>query len=402
MEAAGSSAHGWLLSLGHLWIAACFQDRAPVDGRMAGRLGRRYPPGLAGKHFHHRVGQVSAARGRVGRRLRRHGGRCGRNAHGKDRWLHSRVDRLVPTPVNPRLSRCTCSRSCSCSQTSACSGGDRVGPRSSAVGLARRTLSSSRCGMCSGSLSDPSMSGALSEGGFVSSVVNKERECNNKKQGMDNPSPADMRISEARKGRSFMRKVLFSAVILRMAVCLSALGLMAQAPVGQIFGTILDPTGAPIAGASVVVTNLATGQTFGLKTDASGDYVVRELRPGEYSVTASSTGFKQVVRTPITLVAFQDSRVDVPLELGTTSEKITVSGDAPQVDTRSMVLGSEVDNKLLAEMPIGDRNIIETINYTPGVEHVTPGNNVNRNQQRVNIEGNRSYSTNEQLDGASM
>jgi len=199
-----------------------------------------------------------------------------------------------------------------------------------------------------------------------------------------------------------MRKIRFSAVVLGMAVCLSALGLMAQTPVGHIFGTILDPVGAPIAAASVVVTNLATGQTFDLKTDASGDYVVRELPPGEYSVTASSTGFKQVVRTPITLVAFQDSRVDVTLALGATSEKIVVSWAMPQVDTRSIVLGNYVENKLLAEMPINNRNIIETINYTPGVEHVSPGNNVNRNQQRVNIEGNRSYSTNEQLDGASM
>ena len=142
-----------------------------------------------------------------------------------------------------------------------------------------------------------------------------------------------------------MRKIRFSAVVLGMAVCLSALGLMAQTPVGHIFGTILDPVGAPIAAASVVVTNLATGQTFDLKTDASGDYVVRELPPGEYSVTASSTGFKQVVRTPITLVAFQDSRVDVTLALGATSEKIVVSWAMPQVDTRSIVLGNYVENK---------------------------------------------------------
>ncbi|HYY72703.1 MAG TPA: carboxypeptidase regulatory-like domain-containing protein [Candidatus Bathyarchaeia archaeon] len=189
---------------------------------------------------------------------------------------------------------------------------------------------------------------------------------------------------------------------LLMAVLLFALGLGAQAPVGQIFGTVLDPSRAPIAAASVVVTNLATGQTFDIKTDVSGDYVVRELPPGEYSVTASSTGFKQVVRTPITLVAFEDSRVDVTLQLGPTSEKVVVTSDIPQVDTRLSTLGNAVDDRLLMEMPINNRNVIETINYTPGVEHVTPGNNVNRNQQRVNIAGNRSYSTNEQLDGASM
>ena len=53
-------------------------------------------------------------------------------------------------------------------------------------------------------------------------------------------------------------------------------------------------------------------------------------------------------------------------------------------------------------MPISNRNIVDMINLTPGVGHVSQGNNVNRNQQRLNIEGNRSYSTNVQLDGGSM
>src|SRR5438045_743952 len=199
-----------------------------------------------------------------------------------------------------------------------------------------------------------------------------------------------------------MRNIRFCFAVLVTAVFLSALGLMAQIPVGQIFGTVLDPTGASIAGASVTVTNLATGQTFNIKTDVSGNYVVRELPPGEYSLTASSSGFKQLIRTPITVAAFQDSRVDATLQIGATTDKIVVSAGVPQVDTRSSTLGNGVDAKLIKEMPINARNIIETINYTPGVEHVSAGNNVNRNQQRVNIEGNRSYSTNVQLDAASM
>src|SRR5256885_4384203 len=76
-----------------------------------------------------------------------------------------------------------------------------------------------------------------------------------------------------------MRNIRFCFAVLVTAVFLSALGLMAQIPVGQIFGTVLDPTGASIAGASVTVTNLATGQTFNIKTDVSGNYVVRELPP---------------------------------------------------------------------------------------------------------------------------
>ncbi len=178
--------------------------------------------------------------------------------------------------------------------------------------------------------------------------------------------------------------------------------LRAQTPVGQILGTVRDPSGLPIAGAPVVVTNLATAQAIRTLTDAAGDYLVRELPPGEYSVAASFAGFKQVVRTPVTLVAFQNARVDLPLEIGAPNENVVVSADAPQVDTRSNTLGALVDHKLITEMPINNRNIIETLNYTPGVEHVAPGNNVNRNQQRLNVAGNRAYSTNVQLDGGSM
>src|SRR5215469_5368473 len=197
-----------------------------------------------------------------------------------------------------------------------------------------------------------------------------------------------------------------SARILRAALVsimlFSALGIVAQSPVGQILGTVKDPSGLPIVGASVVVTNLATGQAFDLTTDAGGDYLARELPPGQYSVTGSFTGFKRLVRTPVTLVAFQNARVDLPLELGATSQNVVVTEEIPQVDTRSNTLGSLVSSKLITEMPISDRNIINTLNYTPGVEHISAGNNVNRNQQRLNIAGNRSYSTNTQLDGAAM
>lgn len=193
-----------------------------------------------------------------------------------------------------------------------------------------------------------------------------------------------------------------SCTFLILVLLLSALGASGQAPVGQILGTVKDPSGLAIPGAAVVVTNLATGQTFNLKTDSSGDYLVRALPPGEYSVEASFTGFRPLLRTPVTLVAFQNARVDLALELGATTATVTVSAEAPQVDTRSNTLGALVGQRQLTEMPINSNNIIYTINYTPGVQNVSAGNNVNRNQQRINIAGNRSYSTNTQLDGAAQ
>lgn len=178
-----------------------------------------------------------------------------------------------------------------------------------------------------------------------------------------------------------MSRARFYGAVLIAAVLLSPLGAMAQSPVGQILGTVHDPSGAVVVGATVTVTNVETGQEFKTTTNQAGDYLVRDLPPGSYAVIASSSGFADVALS-LTLVAFQNARVDLTLQVGGTSETVTVSAAPPQVDTRSNTLGALVDNRLITEMPIANRNIIETVNYTPGVGHVSPGNNVNRAQQR--------------------
>lgn len=198
-----------------------------------------------------------------------------------------------------------------------------------------------------------------------------------------------------------MKRLFVSALALLLVASAIVVG-RAQSTTGQIMGTVKDPTGLPLPGAAVSVTNLQTGQKAEIKSNEAGDYLARELPPGNYSVSATFSGFKQVLRTNINVVAFQNVRVDLPLEIGAASDQVVVTAEVPQVDTRSNTLGTVVPTRLLAEMPIADRNIINTLNYTPGVQHVSAGNNVNRNQQRLNIAGNRSYSTNTQLDGASM
>lgn len=199
-----------------------------------------------------------------------------------------------------------------------------------------------------------------------------------------------------------MKRLFLTCFAALLLSSIAVLASTAQTPVGQILGTVKDPSGLALPGATVVVTNLQTGQKLTLKSNEGGDYLARELQPGNYSVTGSLSGFKEIIRTPITLAAFQNARIDLPLEIGAVSDEIVVSSAPPQVDTHSNTLGALVDQRQITEMPIADRNIINTLNYTPGVQHVSPGNNVNRNQQRLNIQGNRAYSTNVQLDGASM
>lgn len=183
---------------------------------------------------------------------------------------------------------------------------------------------------------------------------------------------------------------------------LAAVFLNAQAPVGQIHGTVTDSGGLVIPSAPIVITEPSTGQRYEAASDEFGAYLVRALPPGEYTVTVHVEGFTQLVRQGIAVGALQNVRVDLKLEVGTTSQSIVVTGEVPQVDTRSGTLGTTIDDKKIVDLPLSGRNLVSFTNLAPGVTRISTANNVSYNQQRVNINGNRSYSTNMQLDGGSM
>ena len=96
----------------------------------------------------------------------------------------------------------------------------------------------------------------------------------------------------------------------------------AQLVGGAIQGTVKDPQGAVLPGASVVVRNAGTGATRELTTDASGHYQVLALSPGEYEVSVSLTGFRALAHRGIRLTVGQTAVIDSVLEIGTVSEQI--------------------------------------------------------------------------------
>ncbi|HLK46875.1 MAG TPA: carboxypeptidase-like regulatory domain-containing protein, partial [Bryobacteraceae bacterium] len=102
---------------------------------------------------------------------------------------------------------------------------------------------------------------------------------------------------------------------------------------GLVAGTLTDPNGSVVPGASVTIKNLDTGTELPLSSNEVGIYTAPFLQPGRYEITASKTGFAKVVRTGITLQVGQTLTVDLTMPLQTTQESVTVNADADIVDT---------------------------------------------------------------------
>jgi outer membrane receptor protein involved in Fe transport len=146
----------------------------------------------------------------------------------------------------------------------------------------------------------------------------------------------------------------------------------AQAVRGAVLGTVADKTGGVLPGATVSVTNIETGVGLNTVTDKQGRYNVTDLLPGMYSVESSLSGFQKVVRQGIRVVVGAEVVVDFSLGPSDVSETVTVTAASPVVDTVSSALGTVVEQKQMAELPLIDRSYSRLIVLAPGANEVPP------------------------------
>ena len=104
-----------------------------------------------------------------------------------------------------------------------------------------------------------------------------------------------------------------------------ALSAFAQGDRGTITGVISDPAGSVVAGAAVQAKNSATGVVFESASTATGNYNLGQLPIGTYEISVTVAGFKKYTRAGLTVQALQTLRVDVPLEIGSSAESVTVT-----------------------------------------------------------------------------
>ena len=131
---------------------------------------------------------------------------------------------------------------------------------------------------------------------------------------------------------------------------------MAQAPTGTILGTVKDASGAVVAGASVTVKNLDTSLSRTANTEADGSYRFSALPVGNYEIDVTHEGFNAAVLTGLTLTVGQEAVMNVTLVVGSTSQSVQVTGEAPQVETTNATLGGLVNEQSVADLPLNGRN----------------------------------------------
>ena len=162
-------------------------------------------------------------------------------------------------------------------------------------------------------------------------------------------------------------------VVLVVAVIAPTSHAFAQAIGATLQGTVSDEQGAVMPGASIVIANTETGWTREVVTDDRGWYRVIALPPGEYELRATLQGFSAYVRRGLTLTTGQEATINVALRLATLSETVTVTGEAPLVETTRNALGTTVARAELDSLPLVGRNFAGLTTLSAGITGVGGG-----------------------------
>jgi hypothetical protein len=186
---------------------------------------------------------------------------------------------------------------------------------------------------------------------------------------------------------------------------LSAAVAIAQNVTGSISGVVKDPSGSVVPTISVVAINEGTGARFQATTDSDGQYTIRAVPIGVYSLNAEAPGFKRFETTGVRLQVNEVARLDITLAIGATTETVNVTSEVVTVDTTTAVLKTVVDQKRIEELPLNGRNPTQLMRLIVGTAtdwraDTTSGTTYPGVRGGVSVNGSRSNAVNYILDGA--
>jgi hypothetical protein len=162
-----------------------------------------------------------------------------------------------------------------------------------------------------------------------------------------------------------------------LSTLLAVASMYGQTALATITGTVNDPTGAVVANAQISVKSLETGETFTAATSDAGNYTVSQLPIGDYDLTLALAGFKTYSHTRFHLAAGQTMREDITLQIGASTESVTVSAEASLLKTETTGIANNVTLSQLDNLPIlavgatnsGFRDPFASVRLVPGVRY---------------------------------
>jgi Carboxypeptidase regulatory-like domain/TonB dependent receptor len=188
-----------------------------------------------------------------------------------------------------------------------------------------------------------------------------------------------------------------------VAVLLSSLSLFSQVNTGTISGVVEDSSGAVIGGAMVTIRNVDTGIATALTSDVGGRYVAPNLLIGNYEVRGQQAGFQTEVRTGITLTVGREEVINLTLRVGQTAETVTVTAEAPVIETTTAAMSSLVDDRTIRDLPLNGRSYDQLAMLQPGVVTMGAGQASAAfdygTGARFSVTGSRAYANTFLLDG---
>jgi hypothetical protein len=171
---------------------------------------------------------------------------------------------------------------------------------------------------------------------------------------------------------------------------------------GRLYGTVTDPGGAIVVNAQIIATSVERGNTRQTASNERGEWVLTLMPLGTYNIRISSPGFKVFDRQGIAVGAEDNVKIDAALEVGATNETITVTAEAPLVDSRSATLGTTVSDRELTEMPLNGRNIFDMMTLVPGISSISDPQTFTNDRQgpTFTTSGSRTAQNYMTFDGA--
>lgn len=198
------------------------------------------------------------------------------------------------------------------------------------------------------------------------------------------------------------RRSLILLSVSTVIVFLCSIGLFAQGNSAALSGRVTDQNGLAVVGAKITAVNMNTNNTIPAETNEAGLYNFQSLPPGIYRITVEKEGFEMVVKPGLELHVADSVAINFMLQIGSISQSVTVTGEAPVVNTTTSTLGALVNEQQVSDLPLNGRNYIDLTLLQPGIQQSSHGSSAGSSGTWFSSNGTSPRSNSFYLDGASM